>query len=204
MSQARPVRQERSAARVEAMTRAAARLLIEEGPSAVTHRRAAALAGVPAGSANYYFPTAAGLYRAAVERAEEVRVQAAQAAAAQLRRRQRTPRATARLLLETLYAPALDNEVVARRLRPMLAATATAELGPVMAASRPLLLEALSTVLERSGWEHVAHTADVELLARLADASLLYGAAVGDADPIQDAVEAVARVLELIDRPEPD
>ncbi|WP_300682109.1 TetR family transcriptional regulator [Nocardioides sp.] len=194
-------RQGKRAARIEAMTQAAATLLIDEGPAAITHRRVAEAAGVPSGSANYYFATSAELYRAAVERAEQIRVAGAVSLATGLRRRERTAARTARLLLETLYAPLLDDQVVSLRLQPILAATADQDLGPIVAESRPRLLAALSVVLERSGWVNVAHTADVELLARLADASLLYGAAVGDTDPIGDAVAAMTRVLELIGRP---
>ena len=58
---ARATVQGRSAQRQRAMVEAAAHLLIEEGFGAVTHRRVARAAGVPQGSASYYFPTSASL-----------------------------------------------------------------------------------------------------------------------------------------------
>ncbi len=182
------------------MTQAAAHLLIHEGPEAITHRRVATASGVPQGSANYYFPTRAELYAAAVARAEDLRGEGAVALAESLPVRHRAADATARLLLEALYAPGLDSEVVSRRLRPMLAASTDPELAPIMAASRPRLIGALGEVLRRSGWEAVAGSADLELLARIADATLLHGAALGDPDPVQDAQSALTRVLELIGR----
>jgi len=180
------------------MTEAAARLLIEEGPDAVTHRRVAAAAGVPAGSAGYYFPTRQELYAAAVAAAEDLRSAGATARARALPRRRRSATATARLLLEVLYAPALDAAVVTRRLQPMLEATADPELRPIMAASRPILLAALREALERCGWAAVAASPDFDLVVRMLDAALLYGAAAGDADPVADAVADVARLLELV------
>ncbi len=193
----RPV-QERSTQRTRAMAEAAARLLIEEGPDAVTHRRVAAEAGVPAGSAGYYFATHQKLYAAAVAAAEEVRTAGAAERARSITRRSRSARRTAELLLEVLYAPALDPAVVSRRLQPMLAATADPELRPIMAASRPALLDALRDALERCGWAVVAESPDFDLVVRMLDAALLYGAAVGDEDPIADAVADVARLLELV------
>lgn len=190
--------QDRSTTRQRAMVEAAARLLIDEGPDAITHRRVATAAGLPAGSATYYFPTRQELYAAAVRAAETLRSTSARERAEALPRRHRSARRTAELLLEVLYAPALDGAVVTRRLQPMLEATADPELRPIMAASRPALLEALRTTLERSGWEAVARSADFDLTARMLDAALLYGAAVGDDDPVADAVEAVARLLELV------
>jgi DNA-binding transcriptional regulator YbjK len=190
--------QDRSAKRQSAMVEAAARLLIDEGPEGVTHRKVAVAAGVPTGSATYYFPTRAELYAAAVAAAEALRSTSARERAEALSRRTRTARRTAELLLEVLYAPALDEAVVRRRLRPMLEATADPQLRPIMAAARPALLDALRTVLERSGWEAVARSADLELAARMIDASLLYGAAAGDEHPVEGAVAAVARLLELI------
>jgi len=182
------------------MVDAAAHLLIEEGPDAVTHRKVAAAAGVPAGSAGYYFATRQELYAAAVAAAEQVRSTGAAARAAALPRRRRTASATARLLLEVLYAPALDRAVVTRRLQPMLEATSDPLLRPIMAASRPALLAALRETLDRCGWGTVGESADFDLVVRMLDAALLYGAAAGDEDPVADAVADVARLLELVSR----
>lgn len=190
--------QDRSTTRQRAMVDAAARLLIDEGPDGVTHRKVAAAAGVPAGSATYYFPTRRALYTDAVRAAEAIRTTTARERAESLPRRNRSARHTAGLLLEVLYAPHLDEAVVRRRLQPMLEAAADPELRPIMAASRPALLEALRIALRRSGWESVAASADFELAARMIDAALLYSSAVGEPDPVAGAVEAVARLLELI------
>jgi DNA-binding transcriptional regulator YbjK len=194
----RPKARARSAQRQQAMVDAAARLLIEEGPDAVTHRKVAAAAGVPAGSAGYYFPTRQELYAAAVAAAEQVRSAGAAERAAALPRRRRTATATAALLLEVLYAPALDRAVVTRRLQPMLEATSDPDLRPIMAASRPALLAALRETLDRCGWGAVGASADFDLVVRMLDAALLYGAAAGDEDPVADAVADVARLLELV------
>lgn len=189
--------QRRSSLRQQAMVDAAARLLIDEGPDAVTHRRVAAAAGVPAGSASYYFPNRSALYAAAVRAAEHLRSTSAQQHANALPQRDRSAHSTARLLLETLYAPALDEAVVSRRLQPMLEATTDPELRPIMMASRPALLEALRIVLSRSGWSDIAQSTDFDLIVRMLDAALLHSAASGD-DPVHDAVDVVARLLELV------
>ncbi len=50
-----PRRQARGVARRDAIVRAAADLILREGPAAVTHRAVAARAGVPLASTTYYF-----------------------------------------------------------------------------------------------------------------------------------------------------
>lgn len=182
------------------MRDAAARLLIEEGPDAVTHRRVAVAAGLPTGSASYYFPSRDALYGAAVAGAEEVRGAAAGAKAYGLTRRARGPARTARLLLETFYAPGLRSDVVHVRLEPMLDAARTAGLAEIMRESRPRLLECLRVVLRRSGYESVADGPDLELLATTIDAGLLYASSSGAGDPIDIAAGMVARLLDLASR----
>jgi AcrR family transcriptional regulator len=199
----RPVRtttQERSGARQRALVDAAARLLIEHGPAAVTHRRVAEEAGVPAGSANYYFPSKAVLYAEAVRTAEDLRGRGAQAYAEALPARPRTARETARLLVEAFYAPGLSADVVSVRLEPMLAAQADPELRSIMVASRPRLLDALRVVLRRCGHAQVAAGPDVDLVAQMIDASLLYAGLAGEPDPVEVATGSVARLLELAGR----
>ena len=196
----RPVRvtaQERSSNRQRALGEAAATLLIQHGPSAVTHRRVAAAAGVPAGSANYYFPSKAGLYKAAVRRAEDIRRDSAMAYALAIPKQDRTPEEIARLLIETVYAPALDVDVLTIRLEPMLAAHRDPDLRATMAEFRPGHLAALRVVLDRSGRAAVADGPDVDLLAQMIDASLLYAGLTGDSDPIGAAARSVGRLLEL-------
>lgn len=196
-SGARTTQQRRSTDRQRAMVDAAARLLIEHGPAAITHRRVAAEAGVPAGSAGYYFPSQAALYAEAVRAAEQLRAAAAHEFADGLARRRRGPRRTAELLIRALYAPHVEQDVVPARLEPMLAATRTEGLREIMRASRPRLLAALSTVLRRSGYTELADTEDVDLLAQVVDASLLYATSAGQPDVLGFAARTAARILEL-------
>lgn len=185
--------QARSNTRQRAMIEAAAHLLLAEGFSAVTHRRVARASGVPQGSASYYFPSSSSLVMAAVEAAEELRATAAATRADSLPRCERTTTATARLLIETFYAPSVDDSVVDVRLDPVLTAMRDPALRPVLRASRPRLLAALRTVLDASGYEHVS---DVDLLGHFIDASLLSAAADGSQDVLDKATETTARLLE--------
>src|SRR5699024_2111078 len=139
----RQTQQVRSTARKDAMRSAAAQLLIDQGPSAITHRRVAEAAGLPPGSAAYYYPTREGLYAAAVEAAENLRATAAHELAHGLEFRDRTQQAVARLLIETWYAPKLRDDVVPVRLEPMLAAVRQEGLSEIMARARPRHLDAL-------------------------------------------------------------
>ena len=185
--------QKRSNDRQGAMTDAAARLLIDEGIDAITHRRVATAAGLPQGSATYYYPSRAALLAAAVAAAEDVRAVAAQALADALPTRTRSARSTARVLIEVLFAPHVDDSVVSARLDPMFTAMRDPELGRIMHASRPRLLAALSTVLDVSGFAHVD---DVDLLAHFVDAALLTAASSGSPSVLRAAEGPVARLLE--------
>lgn len=190
---ARATVQDRSTQRQRAMVGAAARLLIEQGFGAVTHRQVARAAGLPQGSASYYFPTSASLVAAAVEAAEDLRANAAQEHADGLARRARSTTATARELIETLYAPHVDDAVVEVRLDPMLTAMRDAALRPIMRASRPRLLAALRTVLDASGYDDVE---DVDLLAHVVDAALVAAAAEDDGRVLDHATATVSRLLD--------
>ncbi|MFF3066393.1 TetR/AcrR family transcriptional regulator [Oerskovia sp. NPDC057915] len=185
--------QARSSDRQRAMVDAAARLLLAEGFPAVTHRRVARAAQVPQGSASYYFPSSSALVTAAVEAAEELRGTAATQKAASLARRDRSTATTARLLIETFYAPSVDDQVVDVRLDPVLTAMRDPALRPILRASRPRLLGALRTVLEASGYDHVT---DVDLLGHFIDAALLSAAADGTEDVLDRATGTTARLLE--------
>lgn len=192
-TEARTPVQDRSNLRQRAMVEAAARLLIAEGFPAVTHRRVAKAAGVPQGSASYYFPSSSSLVTAAVEAAEELRGSAATERAATLAHRERSTTRTARLLIETFYAPSVDDSVVDVRLDPMLTAMRDPALRPIMRASRPRLLAALRTVLDASGYQHVT---DVDLLGHFVDASLMSAASDGAEQVLDRATETTARLLE--------
>src|SRR5687768_15836729 len=58
-------------ARRQQIIKAAVRVIAEVGVGNVTHRRIAALAGVPLGSTTYYFPTLDDLVAAALREATE-------------------------------------------------------------------------------------------------------------------------------------
>lgn len=199
-SNVRVTSQERSSARQRALVAAAARLLIDQGPAAVTHRAVAEAAGVPAGSANYYFPAKAQLYAEAVREAEEIRGASALEMARALPSRSRSHSTTAISLIEVFYAPGLRADVVPIRLEPMLAAYRDPDLRAIMLASRSRLLVALRIVLERSGYAQVAAGPDVELLAQSIDASLIRAGLSGEDDPVVVAATSVARLLELAQR----
>ncbi|WP_435738459.1 TetR family transcriptional regulator [Cellulosimicrobium sp. PMB13] len=190
---ARTTVQDRSTQRQRAMVDAAARLLIEHGLGAVTHRQVARAAGLPQGSASYYFPTSASLVAAAVEAAEDLRATAAQEHADGLPRRARSSAATARELIATLYAPHVDDTVVDARLDPMITAMRDPALRPIMRASRPRLLAALRTVLDASGYDDVE---DVDLLGHVVDAALVGAAAEEDGRVLDHATATVARLLD--------
>jgi DNA-binding transcriptional regulator YbjK len=190
---ARTTVQGRSTERQRAMVDAAARLLVEQGFGAVTHRQVARAAGLPPGSASYYFPTSASLVAAAVEAAEDLRATAAQAHADGLPRRARSSAATARELIETLYAPHVDDTVVDVRLDPMITAMRDPALRPIMRASRPRLLAALRTVLDASGYEDVE---EVDLLGHVIDAALVAAAAEDDGKVLDHGAATVARLLD--------
>ncbi|MFC4223209.1 TetR/AcrR family transcriptional regulator [Lysinibacter cavernae] len=179
----------------ERMVAAAANLLIDQGPDAITHRRVAEAANIPLGSANYFFPTRRELYAFAVEAAEATRLEAAQQIADELATASRSATETARLLIQTWYAPHVGRDVVRARLNPMIDALHDPELSTVMAASRPRLLAVLTRVLEKSGFTGVT---DVDLVALVLDGSLLYERETEDADPLSNAERQVARQLVLI------
>jgi|SRR5690625_4021858 len=192
----RQTQQVRSTARKDAMRSAAAHLLIDQGPSAITHRRVAEAAGLPPGSAAYYYPTREGLYATAVEAAEDLRATAAHELAQGLEVRDRTQQDVARLLIETWYAPKLRDDVVPVRLEPMLAAVRQEGLSEIMARARPRHLDALAEVLRRSGYAKLADSKDLDLVAMILDSALLYAATTGR-PPIATATAAVARILNL-------
>ncbi|RAN78807.1 hypothetical protein B5P43_16575 [Bacillus sp. SRB_336] len=179
------------------MAAAAARLLIEEGPSAVTHRRVAEAAGLAAGSGNYYFPSKKELYRTAVEGAEDLRSESAMKAARNCRRGADSLEGIAAQLMGIYFAPALGPDVVTTRLNPILEAGRDPELQEIIRNHQPLLARALNLGLERMAGQTLGNE-DLELLMQSIGASLLYGFALGVKDPLDYAARQVARILELL------
>ncbi|RLV57315.1 TetR family transcriptional regulator [Aeromicrobium phragmitis] len=185
--------QGRGADKQRRMVEAAALLLIDEGFAAITHRRVADAAGVPQGSASYYFPTRSSLVATAVRAAEDLRGRSAMSRAEALPSRRRSPDDTARELIETFFAPHVDERVVTARLDPMLSALRDPALAPIMRDARPRLLAALRVVLDRSGFDHVD---DVDLIAYLIDAALLNAAGSGEERVLEFASGVVGRFLD--------
>lgn len=181
----------------ERMVAAAAELLIHAGPDAITHRRVAEAAGVPRGSANYFFPTRAELFSTAVRSAELVRLAGATRVAEAIVPRWRTPAEAAALLIEAWYAPGAGPDVVRARLDPMIDALHEPELAAVMAESRPRLLAVLRVVLERCGFRA---DADVDLIALVLDGSLVYEHRIDPAEALEAARGIVTRLLALLPR----
>jgi DNA-binding transcriptional regulator YbjK len=176
------------------MRQAAAQLLVDTGPAGVTHRKVAAAADVPLGSANYHFPSSHALIAAAVEAAEEQRLRSATTVAEQLPRRARGTRQTAAVLLNVWFAPQVDADVVRARLRPRIDALHDPGLRAVAQTVRPRLLDALRIALDRSG--HGRFT-DVDLIAVVLDSVLLYANGIGSTDDREFAIDMLARVLDL-------
>ena len=179
------------------MERAAAELLIDEGPDAITHRRVAETAGVPRGSANYFFSTRAALYAAAVRAAEAHRLRSARAFAEAIEPADRGALETAGLLISAWYAPHVGADVVRARLEPMIDAIHEPELRELMSESRPELLDVLREVLARSGYRT---DADIDLIALVLDGALLYESHVGSGEELEAARGIVARLLALLPR----
>ena len=179
------------------MATAAAKLLIHEGPDAITHRRVAEAAGVPRGSANYFFPTRAELFATAVRSAEQVRLAGAGHVADTIVPRWRTPDEAAKLLIAAWYAPGAGPDVVRARLDPMIDALHEPELAAVMAESRPRLLGVLGRVLERCGFRA---DADVDLIALVLDGALVYEYRIDPDEALAAAHGIVGRLLALLPR----
>lgn len=193
----RKAKQERSQARQQRMAQAAAQLLIEEGPSAVTHRRVAEAAGLAPGSGNYYFPSKKELMRTAVAGAEDLRSRTALEQAHTCPVGQQSLTEVARVLIGIYFAPQLDPDVVPKRLNPILDAGHDPQLQQILRDHQPLLARALDLALDRmTGW--TLAESDVEMLMQSIGSSLLYGAALGGQDPVAYAVRSVARLLELL------
>lgn len=176
------------------MARAAAELLINDGPEAITHRKVAEAAGVPLGSSSYWFKSSRELFAAAVTEAENLRADAALALAETSDMGDRSPVQVAGLLIHIWYAPQVGPDVVRARLQPMIDALHDPELGAIMALNRSRMLDALSIVLSRAGY----HITDVDLVAHVLDSSLIYSASIGDRDPLTSATNVVARLLKLV------
>lgn len=187
------MKQQRSREKKELMAQAAARLLLTQGPHAITHRNVAITAGLAPGSGNYYFPSKTELYAAAVTRAEEYRIEQAKLVAEQAQPTS-NPHELAQLLLDVIYAPRLPNDLVGVRLVPMLDAYKDPALLNVIQSHAPHLRSAVRTAIQ-----HATETQIDEDLADLVmmcmSSSLLYGRAIGQSDPVSYAVGQIGVLL---------
>lgn len=193
----RKIKQHRSQAKQELMAAAAARLLIEEGPSAVTHRRVAEAAGLAAGSGNYYFPSKKELFRAAVAGAEDLRSESALKVARACHGGEASLISVALRLMAIYFAPKLGPNVVTARLNPILEAGHDPELQEIIRSHQPRLAGALNIGLERMTGRTLAGD-DIEMLMQTIGASLLYGFALGEEDPVGYSARLIARILDLL------
>lgn len=193
----REIKQHRSQAKQELMAAAAAQLLIDEGPSAVTHRRVAEAAGLAAGSGNYYFPSKKELFRAAVAGAEDLRSESALKVARNCHGGEASLTSVALRLMAIYFAPKLGPDVVTTRLNPMLEAGHDPELQEIIRNHQPLLAGALNIGLERMTGQTLAGN-DLEMLMQTIGASLLYGFALGEKDPLGYSARSIARILDLM------
>lgn len=192
----REAKQERSQARQQLMAEAAARLLIEEGPGAVTHRRVAEAAGLAPGSGSYYFPSKRELIRTAVAGAEDLRSRSALEQAEACAAGQQSLDEVAGVLIGIFFAPRISSDVVARRLNPILDAGHDPQLRQIIREHQPLLGRALNLALEKMTGTAL-RSGDLEMLMQTIGSSLLYGTALGEEDPVAYAGRSVARLLEL-------
>jgi DNA-binding transcriptional regulator YbjK len=127
-------------ARRGALVAAAAGLVAEHGPDAVSHRSVAVAAGVPVAATTYYFRDLADLLVAAVEQVCAVEVGAAEAVVAAASRGRRSVHETASLVTDVLLGAGrrADTALQAHYER-LLAGGRHPEVRPALRAARARL-----------------------------------------------------------------
>jgi AcrR family transcriptional regulator len=170
----KPPRQARSAAMVELLLQAAARVLATESLGGFTTNRVAEVAGVSVGSLYQYFPNKSSLVAALIAREQDALATAVETGAARLAGAS-LPQAVAALadlavqqqLGQPLYAAALDHEE--RRL----------PVQPTLDAARQRMAAAVAALLARHfpGWDAAA-------LQVAAGDCLTIAKALVDAEPV--------------------
>jgi DNA-binding transcriptional regulator YbjK len=106
-----PRRQARGAARRDVIVRAAAELILHEGPGALTHRAVAARAGVPLAATTYYFTGLDDLVAAAGQVVVDGWVQHARDVADRALREETAPRDLAAVLVDAVLLATDEAEV---------------------------------------------------------------------------------------------
>ncbi|MCT1829489.1 TetR/AcrR family transcriptional regulator [Brevibacterium luteolum] len=137
--------------RREAMARAAWQLLRDRGPAAITHRRVAAKARVPPGSAGHLYRTKAELAAAAVSYAENARRQYLNSLRRSLPQRITSATEAARYLILAWYSPRDDEDLARMHVTPMLVAAVMPENRPIVFRSHENTASLIRTILDRSG-----------------------------------------------------
>ncbi len=184
----------RGAARREALLEATLRIVAEVGADAVTHRRVAAVAGLPLASTTYWFASKDQLLTAALELAAERDTQRLLDYAATAARLQGDP-------LDAAVDAIVECDLDGRATRtPMVAAYALM----LEAARRPPLREVarrwseaylltLARLLEAAG--STSPRADAELLLGAADGLLIGQLATGFDEDVRPRLRRLASIL---------
>ncbi|MCO7219165.1 TetR/AcrR family transcriptional regulator [Klenkia sp. PcliD-1-E] len=179
-------------ARRDAIVAAAAQLVADHGPDAVSHRAVAAAAGVPLAATTYYFRALGDLLVAAVTRVGETETTAAAAAVAALPTGRRSTHDTAVVVLDVLLgAGRQTDEQLQAHYERFLAAGRHPALRPVLAATRARVDQLLAQVLARGGHREVP----VARLVALADGTALSALVEGGGGARAATEDAVAELL---------
>ncbi|SCX40886.1 transcriptional regulator, TetR family [Klenkia marina] len=179
-------------ARREVLVAAAAGLVVEAGPAAVSHRAVAAAAGLPLAATTYYFRDLAELRVAAVARVGEQDTAAARAVVEALPAARRSSRETAARLADVLLGvDRHTDEQVQAFYERWLAGGRHPELRETLRETRARLDELVVAVVARGGHRPVpAHR-----LVALADGSALAALVEGGGQARAAMEAAVADAL---------
>lgn len=179
-------------ARRAALVAAAAGLVAEHGPDAVSHRAVAVAAGLPLAATTYYFRDLRELLVAAVVRVGEEETAAARAVVDALPPGRRSARETAAVLADVLLgAHRRTDEQVQAFYERWLAGGRHPELRDTLRETRARLDELVDAVVARGGQREVP----APRLVALADGSALAALAEGDGQARAALEGAVADLL---------
>lgn len=183
--------QDRGRNRREALTRAAAQIVLDEGFDAVSHRSVARRAGVPLGSTTYYFASLDDLLAAAASRLFDRWVQRAWDVAAGADAGPYDPDRAGAILVRALLPGRAAPEVL-----PLYEQLVGAARRPVVAealgAGRPRLNEVIADLLARTGWNPGP---DPELVLAVVDGAAVSALSEGRADVAGQAEALLAEFL---------
>lgn len=174
--------------RRDALTEAAARLLVREGLHSLTHRAVAAEAGLPLAATTYYFTDLDELEAAAARRIAEHWHRESRQLVQRLRRRPRSARAIARLCTRITLGPPDERRTLLWRSETFIDACRNERLRAVVAQSTPDSDRLLGEVLARSG--HPLGPDRLEVLCAAIDGAILRSVAART-----HAAPAVERII---------